>query len=90
MQATTGTASSSKPAPSQSTDTLGNTGRAVKVLRVRELLGVPWIMGVTIDGKDSTQRPMRMTRLRVSVLIEGQAGSCEVPDAMIKSIEYAP
>ncbi len=83
------TTNSSKPnGPQSSTGTQGSTGRAVKSLRLRELSGVPWLLGVLIEGKDSLQRPLTMTRQRMSVLIEGQLGACEIPDAMIKSIEY--
>ena len=81
--------SSDTIAPKRSTAQDSSTGKRISTLYLREILGVPWLQGMKLEGKDSSQRPITMTRQRVSVLIEGDKGAAEVPDAMIKAIEYA-
>lgn len=90
MSQTIGSSSASKPAPTPSTATQGNTGREVKVLRIRELTGVSWLLGTRLEaGKEMAPPDLRMIRQRISVVLECSKGAVEIPDAMIKSIEYA-
>lgn len=88
MSQTTGTNSDVARAPKRSTATPDNTERLIKTVFLKELTGVPWLVGNRIEGKDSTQQPLRMTRSRVSVIVEGPQGVVEVPDAMIRAILY--
>ena len=88
MSQTTGSGSEKPAVQKPSTDTGGNTGRPVKALRLVALPGVSWLLGDRIEGLDSKRQPLKMTRLRISVLIEGPQGVCEIPDGMIRAIEY--
>ena len=88
MSAMTGLTLESAPAPKRSTATVASTGQQPKILYLREITGVNWLQGNRIECRDSLNRPITMTRQRVSVLVEGPGGVVEIPDAMIRAIGY--
>ena len=88
MSPTIGTTSSKSTESTPDTAIPGSIGSPVKRLQLREMTGVPWLVGNRIEKVDSKQQALRMIRQRISVLVEGREGVVEIPDSMIKAIEY--